>query len=149
VDRRTVLTGTLAGVAGMSLSGCGLLAGDPPPPHPLLGTLREIRALLWRYEAVISAHPVLAEQLGQLRDNHRAHLSAVAELIGTAAHESPSPTTGVPVSPESKTAVGELRNAERAGQDAAARSCLAAKPEYAGVLGSIAAARASHREVLR
>jgi hypothetical protein len=149
VDRRTVLTVTLAGAAGGMLGGCGLLAGDPPPPHPLLGTLREIRTLLNRYEAVMTAHPEIVERLEPLRENHRTHLSAVAKVIGPTASQSPSPTTPVPVPPEPGAALGELRDAERAAQDAATRACLAARPEHAGLLGSIAAARASHREVLR
>lgn len=149
MDRRTVLTGALAGAAGVTLGGCGLLAGDPPPPHPLLGTLRDIRALLGRYELAISAHPTLAGRLGPLRDNHRAHLTTVAKLIGPTASESPSPTSSVAAPPDEQGAVRELREAERTGAEVAGRACLAAGPQYAGLLGSIAACRASHREVLR
>jgi len=149
VDRRTVLTGALAGAAGVTLSGCDLLAGDPPPPHPLLGTLRDIRALLDCYQAVISAHPTLAGRLGPLRDNHRAHLTAVAKLIGPTASQSPSPTNSGAAPPGEEDAVRELREAEQTGQETAGRACLAARREYAGLLGSIAACRASHREVLR
>jgi hypothetical protein len=144
-----VLTGALAGAAGVTLSGCGLLAGDPPPPHPLLGTLRDIRTLLSRYEAAISAHPTLAGRLGPLQDNHRTHLTTVAKLIGPTASESPSPASSMAVPPDEEGAVRELREAERLGQETAVRACLAATPEYAGLLGSIAACRASHREVLR
>lgn len=144
-----MLTGALAGVAGVTLSGCDLLAGDPPPPHPLLGTLRDIRTLLDRYQAAISAHPTLTGRLGPLQDNHRAHLTTVAKLIGPTASESPSPANSVSAPPDEEDAVRELREAERTGQEAAGRACLAAGPEYAGLLGSIAACRASHREVLR
>lgn len=138
----------------MTLSGCGLLAGDPPPPHPLLGTLRDIRALLGRYEAVIAAQPTLAGRLGPLRDNHRAHLTTVAKLIGPTASEaptpaSPSPTGSASAPTDEAAAVRELQEAERTGEEVAGRACLAAAPEYAGLLGSIAACRASHREVLR
>ncbi len=149
-----MLTGALAGAAGMTLSGCGLLAGDPPPPHPLLSTLRDIRTLLDRYEAVIAAQPALAGRLGPLRDNHRAHLTTVAKLIGTTASESPSPAnpspTGTAAAPTDEAgAVRALQEAERTGEEVAGRACLAAGPQYAGLLGSIAACRASHREVLR
>lgn len=133
----------------MTLSGCDLLAGDPPPPHPLLGTLRDIRTLLDRYQAAISAHPTLAGRLGPLQDNHRAHLTTVAKLIGPTASESPSPAKSVAAPPDEEGAVRELREAERTGQETAGRACLAAGPGYAGLLGSIAACRASHREVLR
>jgi hypothetical protein len=149
VDRRTVLTGALAGAAGVTLGGCGLLVGDPPPPHPLLGTLRDIRAVLTRYQTTISAHPTLAERLGPLRDNHRTHLATVAKLIGPTASESPAPPGPVAVPPDEEAAVHELRDLERTGQQTATRACLAARPEYAGLLGAIAAGRASHREVLR
>ncbi len=133
----------------MTLSACGLLPGEPPPPHPLLSTLRDIRTLLGRYERAISAHPTLAERLGPLRDNHRTHLTTVAKLIGPTASQSPSPSNSVAAPPDEESAVRELRDAERTGEEAAGRACLAARTEYAGLLGSIAACRASHREVLR
>lgn len=144
-----MLTGALAGATGVVLSGCHLFIGDPPPPHPLLGPHREARALLNRYEAVISQHPALAERLGPLRDNHRAHLTELAKLIGPTAAESPAPAASQAVPPDEKAALRELRDAERAGQDAASRACLNAKRQYAGLLGSIAAGRATHREALK
>jgi hypothetical protein len=98
---------------------------------------------------MISAHPNLAGRLGPIRDNHRAHLATVAKLIGPTASQSPSPAASVAVPPEADAAVRELRDAERDGKQAATRACLAAKREYAELLGSIAAGRATHQEVLR
>jgi hypothetical protein len=50
---------------------------------------------------------------------------------------------------DAKTALAQLRTAEREGRDAAARACVEAPKKRAALLGSIAAARATHAEVLR
>lgn len=147
LTRRTALGGALA--AGAALSGCSWISPEPEPPHPWLGLLAETRALLARYQATLEAHPSLAERLRPLRDNHRTHLKELVRLIGPQASASPSPKPSPVVAPEDeKSALAELRAAEQEAQAAASALCLKAKPTTAGLLGSIAACRATHREVL-
>lgn len=150
LTRRTVLGRAVAGaLAAGALSGCSWISPEPEPPHRWLGLLTETRALLARYQAALDAHPGLAERLTPLRDNHRAHLKELARLIGPQASASPSPKASPVAAPEDEqAALRELRTAERDAQATAAALCLKAKPAEAGLLGSIAACRATHREVL-
>jgi hypothetical protein len=148
-SRRAVLGA--AGVIGAAgtLSGCSWFEDDPPPPpDPLEPLLAATRVLAARYEAALAAHPELADRLRPLHEAHRAHESALVELIGRPelASASPPPASPAPADPEETLAA--LRDAERDEQDQATRECLAAPAERAGLLGSIAAARATHREVL-
>ncbi|MGH3734831.1 MAG: ferritin-like domain-containing protein [Micromonosporaceae bacterium] len=155
MDRRTALVRVLGGAltAGAALSGCDLLTPEPPPPHPLLAMLHDTRVQLARYEAAITAHPGLAERLRPLRDNHTAHVTTLAKLVGPQASASPSAaaSASAPATPpaDEKAALAALLTAERDGQAYAVKACLAARDEYAGLLGAIAACRASHAEVLK
>jgi hypothetical protein len=146
--RRAVLAGAVAA----TVSGCSWLereAAEPPAPDPLEPLLAATRALAARYQAATTAHPDLAELLRPLHENHRAHETALLELIGRPALASPSPGAGTWSPPLGEDVLGELEDAERAGREEAARACLAAAPVRVAVLGSIAAARATHAEVLR
>lgn len=155
-SRRRLLGTATALAAGATvvggLGGCGLLDRDKPdPPDSLDPLLAATVALAARYDAAIANQPQLAERLTSLRDAHRAHAKALAQLIGRPASSlSPSPpaTTTAPTPADAAAAVAELRKAERSGQEAAADACLAAHPDRTALLGSIAAARASHLEVL-
>ncbi len=148
MDRRTALGGMLA--AGLATSGCDLLS-EPPPPHPLQGLLNQTRALRDRYQRTIAAHADLAERLTPLRKNHQAHIAALAELIGPSASASPSgkPSAGADVPTDPKAAVAALLQAEQVAEAGAVRVCLKTRRGYAGLVGSIAACRATHREVLK
>ncbi|MGH3656021.1 MAG: hypothetical protein ACRDUA_05135 [Micromonosporaceae bacterium] len=150
MDRRATLAGMLGGavVAGFGATGCDLLSPEPPPPHPLASTLRRSRALVAEYQAAISAHPGLARQLTPLRDNHRAHVTQLAKLIGPTASSSPSTSPGGSAPPDEAATLTGLRDAESDAEADAVRTCLRVKAEYAGLLGSIAACRATHREAL-
>lgn len=152
MDRRTALARVLGGTltAGFALTGCDLLSPEPPPPHPLAAVLHDTRALLGRYESAITAQPGLAERLTPLRDNHDTHVTELKRLIGPSASATPSAAASAPDQPptDEKATLTALRTAEREGQAYATKACLKAKPEYAGLLGSIAACRATHREVL-
>jgi hypothetical protein len=144
--RRAVLAGVVA------LSGCSWLdrePDEPPPPDPLEPLLASTRALAARYQASVTAFPDLADRLQPVLANHRAHETALLELIGRPELASPSPGAGTWSPPLAEDVLGELRDAERAARDEAAQACLAASPERAAVLGSITAARATHAEVLR
>lgn len=141
------------GVAGV-LSGCSWFdrSAPPPPPDPLEPLLAATRALAARYDAALSVHPGLAGRLRPLHETHLAHETALLEMIGRPELATPSPRAGSWAPPagdaDQDAAVALLRDAERDGQDEATQACLAAPPERAALLGSIAAARASHAEVL-
>jgi hypothetical protein len=149
--RRTVLAGLLAGagvLATGSLSGCNPLGGGgpPPPPSALTGFLTGTSVLADRYDATLSVYGGLTATIGPIRDAHRAHASALAQLLGVAP---PSPAAG-PVPPDQlPVAIAALMQAERSAHDEAVAACLAASTRYVALLGSIAAARATHLEALR
>jgi hypothetical protein len=157
-SRRSFLRGVvgLAGVsltgaaAASALAGCEVLptGGEPAgEPHELEGLLGATVALGDQYETAIAAVPALSAGLQPVLDAHRAHAAALAEAIGVSVPPaSPSPS---PVPPVRAGAVAALVAAERAGRDAAVAACLEATPRLAALLGSIAAARASHLEVLK
>ena len=152
--RRTVLTG-LAGVGvAVVLGGCWPAKDKPaarPTPHPLAPVVAGTLALIDRYQATTATYPDLDIRLEPLLADHRAHLDALRKAIGT---PSPSPSATASASPSASVApdpagsVAALRAAEQTGQADAAAACLAAAPDYAPLLGSIAACRATHAEVL-
>ena len=152
--RRAVLTGLLGTVAGASLAGCWPLTSSPtahPTPHPLAPTLAGTLALIDRYQATMAAHPDLGARLQPLLADHQAHLDALRTAMGGTASPSGSPAAASPstsVAADAPGAVAALRAAEQAGQSEAAGACLAAPPGYAPLVGSIAACRATHAEVL-
>ncbi|NJC64074.1 hypothetical protein HC028_06045 [Planosporangium flavigriseum] len=145
-SRRTVLRAALGSAAGaVSLAACDgprSEAQQLPAPDPLNPFYHDTAALLGRYDAAIATQPALAERLGPIRDAHRTHLEALAREIGpgldTAAATSPGPGPGEPSS------LAALSAAEQAASAAAREACLRAPSYRAALLGSIAAARASH-----
>ncbi|HEU4420927.1 MAG TPA: hypothetical protein VFR67_00115 [Pilimelia sp.] len=160
--RRAVLRAAGAGAAsliGYALSGCDLFTdrtSPPPAPDPLAPLLAETVELIGRYDAALAAHPALSDRLVPVREAHLAHATAIARLIGAPAPGgspgtgTPSPSgsgTGAPA--DEKSTLAALRAAEQAGQRRAAQACLAAPAGRAALLGSVAAARATHAEVLR
>jgi len=155
ITRRGLLRGFVASVsvAGVGLAtGCDLLGGSGGPsddsPHPLEGLLRETVKLADSYDAGIAAVPALATVLTGPRDAHRAHAKALAQAISA---PSPKPV----VSPTSRgdgdrdALLNSLVAAETKGRDAAMEACLSTGPRLAPLVGSIAAARACHLEILR
>jgi hypothetical protein len=148
-SRRAVLGAGTVGAAG-ALSGCSWFTDDPPPPppDPLEPLLAGTRLLASSYAAALAAHPGLADRLRPLHETHLAHETALVELIGRPELASASPPAVGPPPIDPDGALAALRDAERDGQDAASRACLSAPPERAALLGSIAAARATHAEVL-
>lgn len=156
-SRRGLLRRGLAGAAACAvasgpLAGCGLFGlGEPDPPDPLDPLLAATVALAARYDAAIAAQPQLADLLTPLRNAHAAHAEALARLIGRPASSlSPSPPASTTtVITDAATTLTELRTAEQTAQKEAAAACLDAVPERTAVLGSMAAARATHQEVLK
>lgn len=153
-SRRTALrAGALAAVAVTPLAGCDLLdrRSDPPQADPLAPLVASAQELAVRYDAAIIAHPQLAQRLRPVADAHRAHAAELARVAKVTLHSaSAGPTAGgTPAAGDVKELLASLRTAEQQGHEAARAACLAAPADRAALLGSIAAARASHLEVLR
>jgi hypothetical protein len=155
ITRRHFLRGLLGvtGVAGVSLAtGCGVFddgSRTPPPPDPLEGFLRDTIALADLFEAALTAVPALGPVIIGPRDAHRAHARALAQAIGAA---TPRPSgTGTARAPGSDRAsvLASLVAAQTKARDTAVEVCLSTTARLAPLVGSIAAARASHLEVLR
>jgi hypothetical protein len=152
-SRRAVLGAVVAGLALAGPAGCRWLGGNgeaSSTPSPLAPMLAGTLALIDRYTATIAARPTLADQLNPLLNDHRAHVTALRAAMGGAASAGPAPGTPSPTAgPDDPAgALAAVRAAEQAARDAAVSDCLAAAPRYASLLGSIAACRACHLEVL-
>ena len=138
-----------AAVTG-SLAGCDLFAANPVPtgdrqPPAILTLLSGTAGLADLYDAAILAVPALSAVVTVIRDDHRAHVKALAQTLGA---PTPGPGAAASVPPDRDRAIAALRTAEKAARDDAVTECLAAPVRFAPLLGSIAAARATHLEVL-
>jgi hypothetical protein len=152
-SRRTVLGAALGSLAAtVGVAGCddtAPAAHKTPAADPLNPLYLATAALLARYEATITAVPALAPRLIPLRDDHRQHLRALAREIGPGlAAVPPTASAGPNVPADAGTALAALAAAEKDGTTAARAACLAAPTYRAALLGSIAAARASHTQAL-
>jgi len=114
---------------------------------------RDSAGLLGRYDAVITAHPAVAERLGPLRAEVVRHTEAFGGTVtkgstGTASPSAPeaSPSASVPAT--EKDALAELAAAERALADRRTTALLDVPGELARVLASVAAAGAAHAYLL-
>ncbi|MCM1972381.1 MULTISPECIES: hypothetical protein [unclassified Streptomyces] len=111
---------------------------------------RDSADLLVRYDAVIAAHPPLAERLRPLRAEVVRHVAA----FGGTGRKSPAPSKPAPsrsasaappvVPTDEKAALAELAAAERALADARTETLTAVPGELARLLASVAAAGAAH-----
>lgn len=154
ITRRGLLRGLLGvtGVAGVSLAaGCDLFdtgSGTPPPPNPLESFLVDTAALLARYNQALAQVPALGPTITHIRDTHLEHANALAKALNA---PSPAPSAGGSGAPsgDRATVLAALVDAETKGHDAAVQACLATDARLAPLVGSIAAARATHLEVLR
>ncbi|MEU8813984.1 hypothetical protein [Actinoplanes sp. NPDC048796] len=147
-SRRWVL-GTASAVGAAALTGCGLLDDDEPEPpkapDPLEPLLAEALALATAYDQAVVSQPGLRTRLAPLAEDHRTHAAEMSRLIGR-------PLASAPVASASAgpaTTVAALRQAEQAAQKTAVAACKVAAPDRAGLVGSIAASRATHAEALR
>lgn len=148
-----VAAGATLAVPAAALTGCGVFdrgPKPPPAPDPLAPLLAGALELAARHEAAAAGHPELADRLNPLAQAHRAHATELARITGTTLPTA-TPTAGTPsVDPgDARAALAGLRTAEREGQAAAAEACRNAPTTRAALLGSIAAARATHLEVLK
>ncbi|MFF3467395.1 hypothetical protein [Streptomyces sp. NPDC002619] len=174
--RRRSLLASAAGAA--LLVGCssggkdgedsdGGTGGSPSPAERARARAgRDSRGLVERYDAVVAAHPALAERLRPLRAEAVRH----AEAFGVTAKASApaSPSASLPASPSAspsgavqvtaapgttvpgteKDALAELAAAERALADRRAKALLDVPGELARLLASVAAAGAAHAYLL-
>ncbi|WFE19335.1 hypothetical protein O7621_15340 [Solwaraspora sp. WMMD937] len=177
-SRRGVIRGAVGAAVAVAvpagLAGCGLLGGEPEPapePDPLAGLLAATLDLVARYDAAMTTTAELGPLLAPIVATHRTHAEELSRLTGIAL---PAPTTtadpgGQPSAPSSAVPSGTatpgtgtsappvdpaaaltaLRSAEEAAAAEAAAACHTAAADRAALLGSIAAARACHLEVLR
>ncbi|MFC5805736.1 hypothetical protein [Streptomyces formicae] len=163
--RRRALMVTGAVAAAAALTGCA--SGDTPArptaPGPVSADTALRRrstaasaALLARYDAVLIAHPGLAARLAPLRAEVARHVKALAPA-GASGPAGPSPAASAAASPsasavsspapvpgDARTAVEELAAAEQRAADAHTVALSGARPEYARLLASVAAAGAVH-----
>ncbi|MEH0950379.1 hypothetical protein [Micromonospora sp. CPCC 205554] len=137
------------GGAAAPLTGCDLFDRDkePPAPDALEPLAAEALALEARYRAAATAAPALAERLTPIADAHRAHAEELRRVIGRPAPSGTPAAAGSASAPDA--VLTELRRAEQEGRTNAARACAGAPAERAALLGSIAAARATHVEALK
>jgi hypothetical protein len=154
--RRRLLRAGAGGAAGSAaayaLGGCGLWDHDPSPA-PRADPLEPVRIDALRLaalcDAAVVAHPELASRVNPIREAHLAHAAELARVTGA---PSPNPASASPeLAPVggATAALIALRAAEQAAQRTATPLCLAAPPSRAALMGSIVAALATHREVLR
>ena len=162
--RRSLLA---AAPAALLVAGCSAGPGDSGAgggSRPSAADRARARAardsgeLAARYDAVVAAHPTLAERLRPLRAEVVRH----AEAFGGTADSSPSPSasasaSGTPgsgkagpsaspaaVPAKPKDALAELAAAEREIADRRVKALLDAPGELARLLASVAAAGAAH-----
>lgn len=147
--RRTFIAAA-AGAVGVALVGCESDDGPSAIPAADAAALRQVAGealdLANRYDAAISQSPDQAARLTPIRDAHREHAAAIGRSLDAsvaAAAPSPSGSAG------SGGALKALAAAEKAAAERAAAACVAAASHYAPLLGAVAAARASHAEVLQ
>ena len=111
---------------------------------------RDSRGIVERYDAVLAAHPTLAERVAPLRAEAVRHAEAFGETVTksspTASPTSPSPSVTVPAT--EKDALAQLAAAERALADRRAKALLDVPGELARLLASVAAAGAAHAYLL-
>ncbi|MFH9007453.1 hypothetical protein ACH4E5_29950 [Streptomyces afghaniensis] len=154
--RRTLFA---VGPAALALAGC--TAGGEGPGASENGpsaaerrararAARDSEGLVERYDAVIAAHPGLAQRLGPLRAEAVRHAQAFGG--GPGRKPSPSPSSPSPsassstaaVPGDDKDALAALAAAERELADRRAKALLDVPGELARLLASVAAAGAAH-----
>jgi hypothetical protein len=162
--RRRTLLASAAGAA--LLTGCsssaGSSGGESAGGSPSVTERARARAardsagLLQRYDAVLVAHPTLAERLAPLRAEVVRHLEAFGGAPKASSSPSPSASTPsdsaslvpAPQAPEvpsdPKAALAGIAAAEKALTDARITALLDVPGELARLLASVAAAGSAH-----
>jgi hypothetical protein len=140
--------------SGVTLvTGCNFPGGSKKPtiPDPLAPLIAEAVELATRHEAAVAGQPELAGLLGPIAQAHRAHAAELSRVTGVPVPSTAPGGSAAPSVPagDRRATIAALRAAEQLGRDSAAKACLAAPEKRAALLGSIAAARATHLEVLK
>ncbi|GIF67058.1 hypothetical protein Ais01nite_50930 [Asanoa ishikariensis] len=132
--------------------GCGLLdrtPDEPPPPDPLLPLADDAVRLAALHRSAAAELPERAAALTAIAEAHDAHAKELSRIMATPA---PSPAASGSVAASTPTAeerIESLRVAEKAAYEAAVQACLRTPNHRAALVGSIAAARATHLEALK
>ncbi|MFV2017003.1 hypothetical protein [Micromonospora sp. LOL_023] len=169
--RRGVLRGAVGAVIAVAvpgvLAGCELPGRTPEPdpqPDPLASLLTATLELAGQYDEAIRTVAELGTVLAPIAATHRTHAEELGRIVGVAPPTAtdgptrdgsdragtsgpPTPATNLPPA-DPRATVAALRAAEETAGAAAAEACRSAPAERAALLGSIAAARACHLEVL-
>lgn len=151
-----LLTGCSSGPSGPGSSD----SGDSPAAERIRArAAQDSQELVRRYDAVIAAHPALAERLRPLRAQVVAHAEAFGGTVGpspgasaaTPAPEGSGAPAGAEASPrppavpaDRKEALASLAAEERSLSDRRTADLLRAPGELARLLASVAAAGAAH-----
>jgi hypothetical protein len=149
--RRALLRTALAvtgAAAAAGLGGCDPFGKQESPANADPGLsefLADTVALGEQYRRAISDESDLTALLTPIRDAHKAHAAKLAEALGVAV---PSASAAPSMSGDRGTVIAALRKAETEAKDKAVAACVAAPNQFAPLVGSIAAARATHLEVL-
>ena len=160
--RRRSLLASAAGAA--LLVGCSSGADDSgttggsasAAEHARARAATDSETLLQRYDAVLAAHPTLADRLDPLRAEVVRHATAFGGgSSGSTASSSPSASASAsasaspaPVAAAPGDALADLATAERALADRRAKALLDLPGELARLLASVAAAGAAHAYLL-
>ena len=160
--RRRSLLASAAGAA--LLVGCSSGADDSgttggsasAAEHARARAATDSETLLQRYDAVLAAHPTLADRLDPLRAEVVRHATAFGGGgSGSTASSSPSASASAsasaspaPVAATPGDALADLATAERALADRRAKALLDLPGELARLLASVAAAGAAHAYLL-
>ncbi|MFF7969184.1 hypothetical protein ACFZC3_28000 [Streptomyces sp. NPDC007903] len=154
--RRRTLLASLAGATAL-LTGCS--AGSSPAERAASAATRaRARAardstdLLARYDAVLDAHPALADRLSPLRAAVAAHRDAFGGTDDDKAKQSgktrKSPSPVPTASADRKEALTSLALAERTVADRRAAALLEVPGELARLMASVSAAGSAHAYLL-
>ncbi|GGW19970.1 lipoprotein [Streptomyces capoamus] len=156
--RRRSLLASAAGAALLTGCSAGSDDGGTGPSAAARArarAARDSRGLLGHYDAVLAAHPGLAERLRPLRAQVAAHAAAfeegttaTASATATASGTGTASASAVAVPAGEKEAVAGLAGAERALADRRAGELLKVPGELARLLASVAAAGAAHAYLL-
>jgi hypothetical protein len=163
-SRRWFLAGGAAVLLG---AGAGLAAEfathekpappqPPTPPRALVDAIAAERALLTDLAATTGGSPAVRAVIRQIRADHATHLMVLTDLVASygvltgagpasSASSASSPAPSPSGTPRTRAA---LRDAERRASAAAARHADALTGGQAALLASIAAAEATHADLL-
>lgn len=114
-----------------------MVVDETPALQPILEFAADQIAKL---TAVIDGGSNHEPTLAMVRDNHQAHAEELARILGVDIPAGSDELEG--------DALAALNQREAEGAEEATTACVEASPQFAVLLGEIAACRASHSDVL-